>query len=162
MAKVFLLLFYVLSSTNALPLDQLEALKDYDASCPPWFIVERSESNCTCGNSIGGIISCHDGHTPGLEIKYCYCMTSDQLNATLLGSCSYTCPSGARWFPDKRKLNYHMCTETWNRQGRLCSQCIGGHGPPVYSYSMQCIPCSPEVVRDSIVYFLVSFLPLTV
>ena len=55
-----------------------------------------------------------------------------------------------------------MCTETWNRQGRLCSQCIGGHGPPVYSYSMQCIPCSPEVVRDSIVYFLVSFLPLTV
>ena len=89
-------------------------------------------------------------------------MTSDIFNATLLGSCSYTCPSCAQWFPDERELNYHQCAKTWKRTGRLCAQCIDGHGPPVYSYSMQCIPCSPEVVRDSIVWFLVSFLPLTV
>ena len=112
-----------------------------ERSCPPWFTMEESGSNCTCGKSLEGIITCQPGHGTGIKIKSCYCMTSEQFNATVLGACSYTC-LGAHWSPDPLQLNYEMCTKRWKRTGRLCSQCIDGHGLLVYSYSMQCVPCS--------------------
>ena len=59
-------------------------------------------------------------------------------------------------------MNNNTCNETWKRTGQLCSRCINGHGPLVYSYSMQCVPCSSHVGRHSILLFLASFLPLAV
>ena len=126
----------------------------------PWFVWVNH--TCKCGKSINHIINCYD-NDQHVNIKYCYCMTFDQHNKlALVGSCPYTCGIKQQWSTNGTDLNRQLCRKTWNRQGQLCSQCIDGHGPPVYSYSMQCIPCSPEVVRDSIVWFLVSFLPLTV
>ena len=126
----------------------------------PWFV--RVNHTCKCGKSINHIVNCYDNDQT-VHIKYCYCMTFDQHNKlALVGSCPYTCGIAQLWSSNGTDLNRQLCRKTWNRQGQLCSQCIDGHGPPVYSYSMQCIPCSPKVARDSIVWFLVSFLPLTV
>ena len=142
-------------------LENLGVQSNDERSCPPWFTMEESGSNCTCGKSLEGIITCQPGHGTGIKIKSCYCMTSEPFNATVLGACSYTC-LGAHWSPDPLQLNYEMCTRRWKRTGRLCSQCIDGHGPLVYSYSMQCVPCSSDVIRDSILLFLTHFLLLTV
>ena len=133
---------------------------DTSTCSKPWFVWRNN--SCKCGSSLGGIVSCQDDPA-SVQLSQCYCITVDSHTGdSAVGSCPYSCVVPVHWYQNESQLNYYMCTETWNRQGQLCSQCIDGHGPPVYSYSMQCIPCSPKVVRDSIVWFLVSFLPLTV
>lgn len=94
-------------------------------------------------------------------MKLCYCMTANACNDTVVGSCRYACMEQAHWYPDPLKLNHHLCYKVWKRTGQLCSQCIDSHGPVVYSYLMQCVPCSPEVVKESVFFFLASFLLLT-
>ena len=126
----------------------------------PWFV--RNNDTCKCGSSLSGIVTCQDDPV-NVQLGQCYCMTVDNHTGdTVVGSCPYSCAALLHWYPNENQLNYYMCTDTWKRTGSLCSQCINGHGPLIYSYSMQCIPCSPEVVRRSYVYFVASFLPLTV
>ena len=126
----------------------------------PWLLWRNG--SCKCGSSLDGIVTCTDDPV-SVELESCYCMTADgHTRETVVGSCPYSCASPVKWYPNQTELDYHMCNETWKRTGLLCSQCMDDHGPLVYSYSMQCIPCSPDVVRDSVVLFLVSFLPLTV
>ena len=133
----------------------------HNSTCPPWFI--RDGDKCKCGSSLGGVISCTNDPTADVSIKTCYCMTVDEdTNEAVVGACPYACIADAQWSNDSSELNYHMCNETWKRTGQLCSQCITDHGPLVYSYSMQCVPCSSDVVRHSLLLFLASFLPLTV
>ena len=120
----------------------------------PWYVWQNT---CHCSLFLKSIVSCSNGS----QIKKCYCMTVDEHNKTVVGTCPYTCGKLQLYDIDFNQLQ-HVCNDTWNRQDRLCSQCIANHGPLVYSYGMECIPCSPKVVRNSIVYFLVSFLLLTV
>ena len=153
----------VIISVAAFVCSSSESPEQSASTCSkPWFVWKND--SCKCGSTLGGTVTCKDDpEDEYVYIETCLCMTVDShTGETVVGACPYSCAVAGVWYPNGSLLNYHMCTETWNRQGRLCSQCIDGHGPPVYSYSMQCIPCSPEVVRDSIVYFLVSFLPLTV
>ena len=126
----------------------------------PWF-VWKSHS-CKCGSSLDGIVTCQDDPVD-VQIQPCYCMTSNkQTGDTVVGSCTYACAAKQHWYSNKTELNHCVCQTVWKRTGLLCSQCMEGYGPPVYSYSMQCIPCSPKAVRDSILLLLTSFLPLTV
>ena len=126
----------------------------------PWFVWKND--SCKCGSSLDGIVTCQDDPV-NVELQPCYCMTVDNHTGdAVVGSCPYSCAAQFHWYPNGSQLNYYMCTDTWKRTGSLCSQCIDGHGPLIYSYIIQCIPCSPEVVRKSFIYFLVSFLPLTV
>ena len=119
-------------------------------------------TKCTCGNSLGSIVTCDD-KTSNVSLESCYCMTADNnTHSTVVGACPYICFSHGTWYSNIHQLNYHMCNETWKRTGQLCSKCIDGYGPLVYSYSIHYIHCSPNDVRDSIAVFLVSFLPLTV
>ena len=125
-----------------------------------WFVWKND--SCKCGSSLDGIVTCQDDPA-NVQLRSCYCMTVDNhTGETIVGSCPYSCAAPFHWYPNGSQLNYYMCTDTWKRTGSLCSQCIDGHGPLVHSYSMECIPCSSEVVRKSYVYFVASFLPLTV
>ena len=129
--------------------------------CKPWFVRCKNMPNCTCGNSLSGVLSCSE-NPPNVFLKPCYCMTVDLTsNDTMVGACPYTCVFPRNWNSNITWLNYHMCSETWKRTGWLCSQCMDNHGPPVYSYTKQCIPCSTNVVRLSMAFLLLSFLPLT-
>ena len=130
-------------------------------NCPmPWFVGKND--SCKCGSSLDGMVTCQDDPA-NVQLQPCYCMTVDNhAGETVVGSCPYSCVAPFHWYPNGSQLNYYMCTDTWKRTGSLCSQCIDGHGPLIYSYSMQCIQCSPEVVRKSYFYFVASFLPLTV
>ena len=129
-------------------------------TCPPWFI--EDDTKCKCGSSLHGIVTCSDDPM-NVVTKPCYCMTvNEDTNKTVVGACPFSCVVDEEWSPDPHQLNNHTCTETWKRTGRLCSKCISHYGPLVYSYSMECIPCSSHVVRDSILLFLVSLLLLTI
>ena len=136
-------------------------LTDNGMTCSkPWFV--WSNDTCKCGNSIHHTVNCYENDQV-VKIKFCYCMTYDpHSQLAVVGACPYTCEIQQTWWPNGTKLNHQLCRETWNRHGPLCSLCIEGHGPLVYSYNMQCVPCSSKVTRHSIVLFLVSFLLLTV
>ena len=52
-----------------------------------------------------------------------------------------------------------MCSKVWKRTGLLCSKCMEGYGPLVYSYRAQCVQCPSNQLM---LLFLGSFLLLTV
>ena len=124
----------------------------------PWFVWKNN--SCHCSKYLDDIVvSCSNGS----QIKKCYCMTMDEdYNKTVVGTCPYTCGIQQNWDYNGNELNHQLCRVKWNRQGRLCSQCIHDYGPLVYSYSIQCVHCPPRMVRHSMVYLFVSFLLLTV
>ena len=123
----------------------------------PWIVWYNN--TCSCGCSLTDVVSCSDKEVK--RIKNCFCMTVDEGEA-MVGTCPYTCDHLQNWYQNDTVLNDMLCNDTWKRTGRLCSQCIDGYGPLVYSYSMQCVPCSSDVVRNSILFFLTHFLLLTV
>ena len=122
----------------------------------PQFLRYRNE--CKCESHLDGIIICYNDY---VGIARCFCMTVNGHGVATVGACPYTCLATQQDFNDTG-LDYSLCGRQWKRTGSLCSQCIDGHGPLIYSYSMECIQCSPEVVRRSYVYFVASFLPLAV
>ena len=149
----------ILLALAILPLTNQQRLESAgsNSTCPiPQFL--RYDGECKCKSHLGGIITCYNDH---VGILRCFCMTVNGNGVVTVGACPYTCLIIQQDF-NNTELDYSLCGRPWKRTGMLCAQCIDGHGPPVYSYSMQCIPCSPKVARDSIVWFLVSFLPLTV
>ena len=136
-------------------------LQETNSSCSlPWFVWHNQ--SCKCGSSLGGIVSCQEDPV-SVRLEACYCMTVDEdTEETVVGNCPYTCAKLEHWYSNQTQLDYHACQEVWKRTGLLCSKCMDGYGPLVYSYSMQCVPCSHSVVKYSVALFLVSFLPLTV
>ena len=150
-----LLLLVILTSSLA-QAQQLSSNYGVENCSKPWFVWHNM--TCQCSQFLSSIATCSNGSL----IKKCYCMTVDeQSNKTVVGTCPYTCGQQQHWSSNETDLN-NLCVDSWNRRGRLCSQCVAHHGPLVYSYSMQCIHCPPKVARESIAYFIVSFLLLTV
>ena len=136
-----------------------QPLEYYESrSCPPWFI-NGDGNNCTCGNSLRGVVACSDEQQKKVTLTRCYCMTSGEQNDTVVGKCPYTCILRSEWYSDPAELDYHTCSELWKRTGVLCSECMDGYGPLVYSYGIQCIPCPS---KNSHLLFLASFLLLTI
>ena len=157
-SKLLLIIELVFLSTG---LQGLNSQTEKTTNCSmPWFVWKND--SCKCGNFLHGIVTCQDDQ-PNVQLEHCYCMTVDNhTGAAVVGSCPYSCAAPFHWYPNRSQLNYYMCTDTWKRTGQLCSQCIDGHGYLIYSYIIQCIPCPPEVVSKSYVYFMASFLPLSV
>ena len=48
----------------------------------------------------------------------------------------------------------------YNRQGFMCSRCLTGYGPAVYSFSLMCAKCSDSGV-GWVLYFVLTLLPIT-
>ena len=151
----------LISTQRSQPQAGLSLKSATNSNCSkPWFVTHDNETKCTCGSSLGGVITCSDS---SVEIEPCYCMTVDEdTNKTAVGICPYACVEPCRWNPNPTLLNEGICSERWKRAGRLCSQCMDDHGPLVYSYNIQCTQCHSSVARDSIAVFIVTFILLTV
>ena len=160
---------WTVSPSRAEMLHNQSSMEVERITCPPWFIV-NSSGHCTCGSLLGGLVECQlDPHcsTPYyyISLPAYYCITSEvKLNATVtvLGGCPYSSVSLRVWSPDLEKPNSNMCTERWARTGQLCAKCQKGYGPPVYSYSFYCVPCSTMNSVEVVKFVAASFLPLTV
>ena len=57
-------------------------------------------------------------------------------------------------------LNHALCSR-YNRQGFMCGECVEGHVPAVYSYTVDCVQCL-EYRYNWLKYLAVAYLPLTV
>jgi hypothetical protein len=138
------------------------------ASCPLWFKANRTTGECSCGDTLGGLILCNQ-NTKRVKMMICYGMTYNQLtNDTAVGYCLYTCQRkmlscGAfnRLPQNSQQINTEMCGKL-NRTGQLCGNCKEGYGLPVYSYTIRCVPCSNDKFMGSLFkYLAVAFLPPT-
>ena len=162
-----LIIEFPLYGGGELPLREVSIMKQEtgNTTCPPWFIpvCDNHDCNCTCGRSLQGIVDCSSS-TQQIFLSDCYCMTVDrqvQTSIAVVGSCPYTCIVGSRWYSTPEELNNKTCGLNWNRRGQLCSQCQEGHSPAIYSYFLQCVPCTSWMTKDVIMVLSVSFLPLT-
>ena len=125
-----------------------------NSTCPAWFIPTPNSTQCSCGNTLGGIVSCNETRKE-LLLLGCYCMTNDE-------RLSY---SAYRHFYNisKYSVNDEIC-DPLNRRGRLCGQCKEGFSPPVYSYDLRCVKCNSTHYShyNWVEYIAVAFVPLTI
>ena len=134
------------------------------ATCPVWMLTKDNTSQCQCGDSLNGIVSCEgdaDHHT--LSLQSCYCMTySEVANTTVVGSCLASCASDQMVHTSNiTELNKEQCG-VFNREGQHCGRCTPNHGLPVYSYTIPCVRCNASDLASNIVkYLVVAYLPLT-
>ena len=91
-----------------------------------------SNGTCMCGKNIHGAVGCSNNPNK-VSILDCHCMTYDDVEGVLVGSCPYGCGyfnDSSAWslhlyhpLPmNVSKLNNLMCGRL-NRDGRLCSKC---------------------------------------
>ena len=137
-----------------------ETLTTGDTQCPPWQTLDRTSNYCK-GYGKNYVVDCNE-NPYSLQILACYCMTY-KAGQTLVGSSLYTC---------QRELNSYYLNITANsiaqinreicgpfkRRGQMCGQCIPGHAPPVYSYSLYCVRCTTSNWGK---YLAISLLPST-
>ena len=140
------------------------------AECPIW-THNSTNDTCKCGRLLGGLVHC-DPETLQVSVQLCYCMTyNEHIKELVLGFCMYTCEKRDKLkclqtseikTNDTRLLNQEICGP-YHRKGQLCGNCTEGHGLPVYSYSLECVPCSESEFKQNLLkYIAVAFLPLTV
>ena len=122
--------------------------------------------------SLAGYVYCIGGNQSGMIA--CNCVNHDDdhdSNCLIVGRCPYTCgfyDQKSHWtekivFPlpkDVNKLNQFACGRL-NRTGRLCSECMEGLSPQVYSYDLNCIRCDNNNF-NWFKFIAVAFIPLTV
>ena len=138
-------------------------------TCPPWFYYDSTTKKCEFFHHPGVKVGVIRRDTEAL-INFGYCMTyneSDEI--TSLGWClSFLVHN--RNVSEKNllylqlpknvsELNDYMCTPM-NRKGLVCSECIDGFGPSVFSYGFQCTNCSDSWYGIP-VYLLLEFVPIT-
>ena len=141
---------------------------EHSKNCPPWFYYDSTTKKCECfhhPNVKLGVI-CRD--TKAL-INFGYCMTYNENDGiTSLGQCAsflvhdrnVSERSYLRLPKNVSELNDYMCTPM-NRKGLVCSECIDGFGPSVFSYGFQCTNCTNSWYGIP-VYLLLEFVPITV
>ena len=122
--------------------------------------------------SLAGFVHCIDGNIAGMTA--CNCVNHDddhESNCLILGRCPYTCgfyDRKSHWTEktvftlpkDVNKLNQFACGRL-NRTGRLCSECVEGLSPQVYSYDLNCIRCENNIL-NWFKFIAVAFVPLTI
>ena len=129
-----------------------------------------SNGTCQCGSSVHGYVSCSNISNQ-VAILRCHCMTYDSTIDVVLGSCPYGCGyfndssswSGGEIYHllplNTTDLNHGMCGRL-NRDYRLCSRCIEGFSPLVYSYDLHCVKCNDKY--NWLKYVAIAYIPLTV
>ena len=131
-----------------------------------------SNGTCQCGASVHASVNCNS-ITNRVAVLRCYCMTYDSTKGVVLGSCPYGCgyfndSVNSNWIDRTiyhplplsiTDLNRGMCGRL-NRDNRLCSKCINGFSPLVYSYDLNCVKCSGEY--NWLKYVAVAYVPLTI
>ena len=142
------------------------------APCLPWATDNATTGKCECSVAqLKGVVQCEDTEGHQLSIRACTCLSfSEDLDAILTGNCLYTCfvPEG---FGERSTnhllsvsnlttLNQALCSHRYNRQGFMCGECVEGHAPAVYSYTVDCVQCR-DYRYNWLKYLAVAYLPLT-
>ena len=132
-------------------------------TCPPWQVKNTTSNKCMCdAENIDYIVSCSDNPYQ-LMLHECYCMTTNQHQQLLVGSCYYTCHRIASGYfiniilNSTSDINKFICGK-YHRQGLMCGSCEADYAPPVYSYSLSCTNCTTSNWAK---YITVSLLPVT-
>ena len=141
-------------------------------ACPPWTVYSSASGECQCGDSLRGVVHC-DRDNKRISLLQCYCMSYNwNFNMTVVGPCNAMCRRmGADRYHSYNVLNVsdgvsllnsELCGR-YSREGQLCGRCMNNTGPPVYSYSLECVPClETEFKFNLFKYVAVAFLPLTI
>ena len=102
----------------------------------------------------------------------CFCLTASTKtnNSTAvqfaLGQCLEGCfitdkYSEYRTVAVDDSLNNSLCSQ-YSRNGTLCGECMSGHGPPPYSFSLRCIKCPETSFWSRLLYYLlIAYGPLS-
>ena len=148
----------------------ISEVRPNNSTCPAWFVPTANSTYCSCGNTLGGIVSCNETRKE-LLLLGCYCMTNDEHMGLVVGGCAYNCFfNGQSYSPyrhfyniSKYAINDEIC-DPLNRRGRLCGQCKEGFSPPVYSYDLRCVKCNSTDYSyyNWVEYIAVAFAPLTI
>ena len=134
--------------------------------------------NCECGDSLYETVFCQlntsNANRSRLGILQNSCMTYDKSkNRTIVGHCLYQFVSTStpidgvfHEIPTRNAspltFTHNFCKQ-WNRKGRLCGKCEEGYYPPVYSYSLSCVPCGSGSQWYSWIRFVIeAYLLLTI
>ncbi len=130
--------------------------------CPTWYWYQNS-TQCVCGGSQYTNAYITQCKVPPQLLRRDYCATFEN-NMTSLGRCPYntrynTVPHELIT-QDTLQLTEQICSPL-NRTGLLCSDCLPGLGPAVFSYYRECKECvgSPY---GWFLFFVRLMLPLTV
>ena len=149
------------------------------SQCPPWFLYNATTSQCECFSnpSINEALKCTNG---GAFLKIGYCTTYEEGEGVSVSSCNYLRPSlytvtedNYIRLPDNvSELNDYVCGPL-NRKGKLCSECVDGFGPSIFTIIPICSDCTNawygiplylflEFVPITIFYFIVLFFRISV
>ena len=140
--------------------------------CLPWATDNTTTGECECSMmQLQGAVQCEDTEGHQLSVRACTCISySEKLKTVLTGNCLYTCFTGKESGEggtshqlsvlNLTSLNHALCSR-YNRQGFLCGECVEGHAPAVYSYTVDCVQCL-EYRYNWLKYLAVAYLPLTV
>ena len=141
--------------------------------------VIATESNSTCfPESWKSLIESYiiflpesqaQGDCVPVKVLRCYCLILDTDDIYSIGHCFYGCffinhpPSEYQLVSiDNQSVTNGTCSQ-FNREGVLCGQCREGYGPPVYSFSLKCVPCrNVSLWTTASFYVLMAYGPLTV
>ena len=141
-------------------------------ACPPWTVFSSPSGECQCGDGLYGVVHC-DRDNKRISLLKCYCMSYNMdFNMTVVGPCNAMCRKASTDYygyynllnvsDDASLLNSELCWK-YNREGQLCGRCKNNTGPPVYSYSLECVPCLETEFKSNLFkYVAVAFLPLTI
>ena len=99
-----------------------------------------------------------------VSVLRCYCLSTTSTGVSLsLGKCLEGCFITNK-YSEYRNLdlyNQSQCAP-YNRRGTLCGECISGHGPAPYSFSLRCINCPKKGFWSRLFYYLlIAYGPLT-
>lgn len=132
-----------------------------DVACPTWFVHPNGSSECSCADTVGGVVRCADDDQIASVVR-CYCITFDPDERLSVSPCLFTCSvtGGMDFVPlpmNVSEVNDAVCGR-FNRKGALCGQCIEGHEVTAFSINLECVPCMDS---NWLQYFAMTLLPLT-
>lgn len=129
--------------------------------CPPWADPTDNHTACQCKpQDSSTTVKCDPKDPYTVQLTACYCLGFyPTFNATVYGKCMYSC-SLHHYYTINDKNRMKTC-HRFNRTAKLCSKCQKNTGHPLYSYKLNCIPCTGEVTT-LLQYIVAAYLPLTV
>ena len=142
----------------------LSSVSASNTSCHTWLYYNNSSHQCECGSLLGDKFRCNQLENRA-QIVNGFCATStEQEGLYYAGYCPFG-PTENRMFSELPSnpdlLNEVMCGP-YNRTGLLCSECIDGYGPAVFSPYKKCENCSKLSTGFAVsLYLLLELTPIT-
>ena len=139
-------------------------------TCSTWLYPSK-EGWCTCGSSLHDVIICNN-ETEEVSILRSFCLTTYDKNRSeaVVGSCLYAQNHGqatgvkdglyVRVNKNLSQQDQQLCSYL-NRDGQLCGKCKPSYFISAYSYDLKCYRCQSGLIRNTLTYLAVAFLPLT-